>query len=317
MPIASIALQVNAKKSLVKHMLLHANDLRNRGQQPYNEDNGVDGDSNANDGEEDANDDSENELVINEDNDQPKLYSQPNSNLSVIRQSASVSKNRCDKCPFIAGTKTQLLYHKQFHRPNRSAQFSCTLCTYSVSYLHLLNQHMKVHYQNSGDQTPVNYYDLPQEEDSLLEEPDERDESDIPFTWVQIGNNRRKLFQCRFCSTTSKRRTYIYVHERLHTQSTNETFKCSQSGCQFETRDSSRFLSHLNQHKTEAIDDSDVNEPKSTTDSPKAGSSLTSADVSSVVIDVNNIRFGNRRMFSYVCPGKICFCTLAQSKANV
>ena len=259
---------------------------------------------NANGEDDEMNDDSENELIINEENESAKLYSQANANLAAVRQSASVSKNRCDKCPFIAGTKTQLLYHKQFHRPNRSAQFSCTLCTYSVSYLHLLNQHMKVHYQNPGQQNPVNYYNLPQEDESLVDESDERDESDIPFTWVQIGNNRRKLFQCRFCSTTSKRRTYIYVHERLHTQSNNETFKCSQSGCQFETRDSSRFLSHLNQHKSETI--VETNEPKSQVDSPKASTSLSpsSVDVSSIVIDVDNIRFGNRRMFSYVCPGK-------------
>lgn len=281
-------------------MLLHADNeqsARNQGTEPEN---GVHSDTRLNtEMEDEMNDDmSENELVINEDNEQHKYLNQSNLSLSAVRQSASVSKNRCDKCPFIAGTKTQLLYHKQFHRPNRSAQYSCTLCTYSVSYLHLLNQHMKVHYQSSGDQMPVNYYELPQEEESLLEESDDRDESDIPFTWVQIGNNKRKLFQCRFCSTTSKRRTYIYVHERLHTQNTNETFKCSQPDCQFETRDSTQFLSHLNQHKTDSIAEQQKDEtPKLDTND----SSLSTPSVS--VIDVNSFRHGNRRMFSYVCPG--------------
>ncbi|XP_054164630.1 zinc finger protein Xfin-like [Oppia nitens] len=279
---------VNAKKSLVKHMLLHSEDNMNS----------VDRNSvnNTNDGMEfmstdnsQVGDESEHELTINEGRDMVNQYYQQNMNFPVSRQSASVSKNRCDKCPFIAGTKTQLLYHKQFHRPNRNATYSCSLCTYSVSYLHLLNQHMKVHYQNPANmQSPINYYELPQEDEQEMEDSDDRDESDIPFTWVQIGNNKRKLFQCRFCSTTSKRRTYIYVHEKLHSNNTNEAFRCSQ--CVFETRDSNDFLSHLSDHK---IDSNNENIKKSNE------TNFTTPSVS--VIDVDNIRQGSRRMFSYVC----------------
>jgi hypothetical protein len=300
-------------------MLLHANfeeenndNNDNNDNNEQNTENGVDlqrFDGNNIENDDDL-DESENELVIyeGEDNSNNQVYyNQMNFNIPA-RQSASVSKNKCDKCPFIAGTKTQLLYHKQFHRPNRNASYSCTMCSYSVSYLHLLNQHMKVHYQNAGEiQTPINPNDFSQEEDSFLDE--ERDESDIPFTFVQIGNNKRKLFQCRFCPTTSKRRTYIYVHEKMHTQNTNENFKCSQ--CSFATRDSAVFLAHLNTHKTNTtIDKQQLTSTK--TDDFDANKSLQMAlslsqnsfsSPSVSVIDVNNIRHGNRRMFSYVCPG--------------
>ncbi|CAG2101412.1 unnamed protein product [Medioppia subpectinata] len=286
---------VNAKKSLVKHMLLHADNEN----EANNEDNNKDPNSpmadtgmdsfNENNSQIDDENDSESELVIyeGEDNGNQAYLNQRNQN-QMARQSASVSKNRCDKCPFIAGTKTQLLYHKQFHRPNRNSSYSCTLCTYSVSYLHLLNQHMKVHYQNGDDtQEPINYCEIPADgEAEQMDDSDDRDESDIPFTWVQIGNNRRKLFQCRFCSTTSKRRTYIFVHERLHSHNTNETFKCSY--CEFETRDSNHFLYHLNQHKTKAI------EAQKSSIEPIAATDETTPPTPSVsVIDVNNIRQGN------------------------
>jgi len=298
--------QVNAKKSLVKHMLLHANSEETNTNNDQQVENGIDLERFTANNENDQDlDESENELVIYEGEDttnNQNYYNQANVNVPA-RQSASVSKNKCDKCPFIAGTKTQLLYHKQFHRPNRNASYSCTMCTYSVSYLHLLNQHMKVHYQSSGQiQPPVNYADYSQD-DSVVDE--ERDESDIPFTFVQIGNNKRKLFQCRFCPTTSKRRTYIYVHERMHTQNTNENFKCSQ--CSFTTRDSAVFLAHLNTHKTNTTNDKQLTNTSNDFDSNKSlpvtlsQTSFSSPSVS--VIDVNNIRHGNRRMFSYVCPG--------------
>ena len=259
-------------------------------------------------------DESENELVIYEGDDLngSQLNNQSNSglNVSLPRQSASVSKNRCDDCPFIAGTKTQLLYHKQFHRPNRHASYRCTYCSYSVSYLHLLNQHMKVHQDEqqrplNDNESFSNHHSLEHQNDDSANEDDRDDESEIPFTFVQIGNVKRRLYQCRFCPTTSKRRTYIVVHEQLHTKNKLEDFKCS--SCEFVCKDSNEFLAHLSVHKTSGPISTE--QPSALTQQnirrvAQENTNLYSSLPSVSVIDVNNIRHGNRRMFSYVCPGK-------------
>jgi len=50
----------------------------------------------------------------------------------------------CSSCPYVSNSKSQFLYHKQFHR-SRGAVFKCSLCSYNVSRRHLLHQHLKVH----------------------------------------------------------------------------------------------------------------------------------------------------------------------------
>lgn len=56
----------------------------------------------------------------------------------------SVKQYRCDSCPFASDSKSQYVYHRQFHRP-RGAPYKCPQCSYNVSRRHLLNQHLSVH----------------------------------------------------------------------------------------------------------------------------------------------------------------------------
>ncbi|RWS11843.1 zinc finger protein Xfin-like protein [Dinothrombium tinctorium] len=292
---------VNAKKSLVKHIYLHDFESEVAFQEVNANHNDVNQDEQDYEG-----DDDQSEMEVSAANENTSV------NTSQVRQSASVFKNKCDSCPFIAGTKTQLLYHKQFHRPNRNAPYKCNLCSYAVSYQHLLNQHLRVHYQD-GELVKNSLED----ESDEPSESDKDEGSDIPFVFVQNGNSKQKLFQCRYCPTTSKRRTYIYVHEQMHTQNSNESFKCSQ--CVFTTNNSTAFLTHLGTHNKETKEEQEEeHQPQhhqphlahaSAEESYKyikqceqsQQENQNSSGPTMSVVDANSIRYGNRRMFSYVC----------------
>lgn len=221
---------VNAKKSLVKHVYLHEYEKGNLTMQTGHE----------------PVDDEEFEVDLGEGSSgqpvsilqqhlrQPNNYNQQQSSqqqqlLSQLSKRARMTgsaKNRCDGCPFIAGTKTQLLYHKQFHRPNRVAPYKCSLCSYAVSHQHLLNQHFKVH-NNDADNTEIPYvtYQTPDKIGDMSDEPSEsdRDESsEIAFSVVDNGNGKQRVYHCRYCPTSSKRKTYIYVHEQMHNMNSEE-----------------------------------------------------------------------------------------------
>jgi DNA-directed RNA polymerase subunit RPC12/RpoP len=121
---------------------------------------------------------------------------------------------------------------------------------------------------------------------------DQDDAGDIAYSIVDKGNVKQRVYHCRFCPTSSKRKTYIYVHEQMHNMSSEESFNCSQ--CDFSSKNSSTFLhlAHLASHAEEN------NAQKSL----KRGFDQAEAGSSSKMVDSASIKPGKRRMFSYVCP---------------
>ena len=63
---------------------------------------------------------------------------------AAISSDSMCKRYKCSSCPYISDSKSQYIYHKQFHRP-RGAPYKCPKCSYNVSRKHLLNQHLKVH----------------------------------------------------------------------------------------------------------------------------------------------------------------------------
>lgn len=135
---------------------------------------------------------------------------------------------KCVNCPYVSNSKSQFLYHKQFHRP-RGAPFKCGLCSYNVSRRHLLHQHLRVHGilippqkspskcgkenlegvedveeistdQSSQVQTPIDTHDLPH----------------IPLVWVSRCSKFFKMYKCRFCPHVNMRKANIQEHEKMH-----------------------------------------------------------------------------------------------------
>ncbi|KAI1285450.1 Zinc finger protein [Halotydeus destructor] len=289
---------VNAKKSLVRHIYLHEYEKGNLTMEVGSE-------------------------LFADQNEFSDPGERQNPEMSSLKQllqnpkkspsrSAAPSKNRCDSCPFTAGTKTQLLYHKQFHRPNRAAPYKCSLCSYSVSHQHLLNQHFKVHNRDSPPVLQLNSADKVGISDEVAA-TGEQDE--IAFSLVANGGGSpQKIYHCRHCPTSSKRRTYIVVHEQMHTMNSAESFKCS--SCDYTTQNSTLFMNHLTSHtlnkknggqNSSARLYSDVdNADNHSNQSSHSGSLGEIVDEDISEFDPNHYetevaKTGKRRMFSYVC----------------
>lgn len=206
---------VNAKKSLVRHIYLH--DCENGTADPPDEM------------------DFETPAVDQEDDDDEA--GADGINLSLNKRASA--KNACDACPFVAGTKTQLLYHKQFHR-NRNLAYKCNKCSYSVSHQHLLNQHLKVH--------------------SIGASKSEMDEEDTEEIQQQTSQNQRqeqlrqhKVFNCKYCPMKVYSQNFMTVHEQQHEASEPQSFtggmqmhRCNL--CNFMTSSRSNFVKHLDAH---------------------------------------------------------------------
>jgi len=219
---------VNAKKSLVRHIYLH--DCENGTAAPPDEYGPALGDTG-----DDANGGHTSHL-------EKALSGQAiNTGPATFYNKRASAKNACDYCPFVAGTKTQLLYHKQFHRPNRSAPYKCTHCTYSVSHQHLLNQHIKVHYkpvEQAKDDGHGNESDVRASLDTEAEAES--------LSFAVVGG--RRVYQCRYCPASSDKKNLIIVHQQRHEASSSnaDVFKCRL--CRFMSASRSAFLNHLDGH---------------------------------------------------------------------
>ncbi|XP_071449130.1 uncharacterized protein [Hetaerina americana] len=131
----------------------------------------------------------------------------------------------CVGCPYVSDSKSQFLYHKQFHRPRGVAPFKCSFCSYSVSRRHLLHQHLRVH----GVSVPANMRedDLRSNAETLkrptvsrISQPvlDTSRLSDVPLVWVSRAGKFQKMFKCRFCPHVNVRKINIQEHEKMHKQ---------------------------------------------------------------------------------------------------
>lgn len=129
---------------------------------------------------------------------------------------------KCMTCPYVTNSKSQFLYHKQFHKP-RGGQYTCTHCSYNVSKRHLLHQHLKVHGINVTSQKQNgDVIDLDEFPDETEETPafntnfDSQNFADIPLVWVSKGDKFSKMFKCRYCPHVNLRKVNIQEHEKMH-----------------------------------------------------------------------------------------------------
>ncbi|KAG0427420.1 hypothetical protein HPB47_025530 [Ixodes persulcatus] len=148
-----------------------------------------------------------------------------------------MKKHTCDYCPYTSDNKTQYLYHKQFHRPNKNAPYKCTHCTYWSTHSHLMAQHQKIHRigeangmpQHTPDGTPYS--------------------GGIQAMTTMVNGTARRMFKCRFCPLTNKRRANVKVHERMHMGSKGAKFQCVL--CSYRCNNTGVLASHMKLHKAE------------------------------------------------------------------
>ncbi|XP_005092652.1 uncharacterized protein LOC101864368 [Aplysia californica] len=168
--------------------------------------------------------------------------------------SGSARRHCCEKCPYTTNSKNDFIYHKQFHRPKRTAEFKCEHCDYWVVHKRLLKQHMRLHtgatsptagalspelspakslYSDPGlVYDPVELSELAAVKQkmisdkitaSLSEQPTispmklaTRCSTDDKPGYVLKNGMYRKLHRCRFCPYTNVRARNMGLHEMMH-----------------------------------------------------------------------------------------------------
>ncbi|KAF5275687.1 hypothetical protein FQA39_LY06799 [Lamprigera yunnana] len=137
-------------------------------------------------------------------------------------ESDQSKRYKCMTCPYVTNSKSQFLYHKQFHKP-RGGQYTCSYCSYNVSKRHLLHQHLKVHGINvtpqkqNGDVIDLDEFpDESEEFSSMNTNFDSQNFTDIPLVWVSKSDRFSKMFKCRYCPHVNLRKVNIQEHEKMH-----------------------------------------------------------------------------------------------------
>lgn len=156
-------------------------------------------------------------------------------------------RHKCTECPYETNSKSQYLYHEQFHRLPANTPYRCQACNYSVSKRHLLHQHMKVH------GIVLQKRDTDEFENSTLnssstETITEKILDEIPYVWVSAKNEFHKMHKCRYCSYVNSQKCKIPIHEKVHCVETLAAtyYKCLE--CKFTCSSASRLSDHSKWH---------------------------------------------------------------------
>ncbi|XP_068621215.1 zinc finger protein 91-like [Battus philenor] len=160
-------------------------------------------------------------------------------------QSSSTKRHKCTECPYETNSKSQYMYHEQFHRLPASTPYKCPKCNYSVSKRHLLHQHMRVHgiISKKGEMDS----DVEASASTITSKTENKPDynlEEIPFVWVSAKNEFHKMYKCRYCSYVNTQKCKIQNHEKIHCiiLGNNEIFVYKCLDCKF-TIDNARKLS--------------------------------------------------------------------------
>ncbi|XP_050362248.1 zinc finger protein 91-like [Nymphalis io] len=176
----------------------------------------------------------------------------PEQGLHALPNSSSTKRHRCTECPYETNSKSQFMYHEQFHRLPADTPYKCQECNYSVSKRHLLHQHMRVHgiIAKKGEieaelesfSSNSNQIDAQSEFSMNLDE--------IPFVWVSAKNEFHKMYKCRYCSYVNSQKCKIPNHEKIHCivfeNSDITIYKCLE--CKFTCDNKGRLSEHSKTH---------------------------------------------------------------------
>lgn len=154
----------------------------------------------------------------------------------------STKRHKCTECPYETNSKSQYMYHEQFHRLPADTPYKCPECNYSVSKRHLLHQHLRVH----GIITKKNESDYEPKGESKIE----INLDEIPYVWVSAKNEFHKMYKCRYCSYVNSQKCKIPNHEKIHCiifeNSEITVYKCLE--CKFTCDSAIRLAEHSRKH---------------------------------------------------------------------
>ncbi|KAJ8729583.1 hypothetical protein PYW08_001164 [Mythimna loreyi] len=160
----------------------------------------------------------------------------------------STKRHKCIECPYETNSKSQFMYHEQFHRLPADTPYKCPECNYSVSKRHLLHQHLRVH----GIATKRIETEAELEASTSTQNKSDYHNNldEIQFVWVSAKNEFHKMYKCRYCSYVNAIKCKIPNHEKIHciVFENNDTtvYKCLE--CKFTCDNPSRLAEHSKGH---------------------------------------------------------------------
>lgn len=164
----------------------------------------------------------------------------------------STKRHKCTECPYETNSKSQFMYHEQFHRLPADTPYKCPECNYSVSKRHLLHQHLRVH----GIFTKKSEMEAELEATASSSiKPELKTEypavsDEIPYVWVSAKNEFHKMYKCRYCSYVNSQKCKIPNHEKIHCivfeNSDITVYKCLE--CKFTCDNAGRLAEHSKAH---------------------------------------------------------------------
>ncbi|XP_041970284.1 zinc finger protein 729-like isoform X2 [Aricia agestis] len=174
--------------------------------------------------------------------------------MTPVSVTPGTKRHKCNECPYETNSKSQYMYHEQFHRISADTPYKCPECNYSVSKRHLLHQHMRVHgivckkfdtEAEVGSPYPPPYRPEIEDNDESYSNLD-----DIPYVWVSAKNEFHKMFKCRYCSYVNSQKSKIPNHEDIHCiklANNDVTFyKCLE--CKYTCDGKSKLTEHSKSH---------------------------------------------------------------------
>ncbi|CAG9784574.1 unnamed protein product [Diatraea saccharalis] len=164
----------------------------------------------------------------------------------IATSSLSTKRHKCTECPYETNSKSQYMYHEQFHRLPADTPYKCPECNYSVSKRHLLHQHLRVH--GILPKKIESEAELEAKSDIKIEYSMNLDE--ISFVWVSAKNEFHKMYKCRYCSYVNSQKCKIPNHEKIHCivfeNSDITIYKCLE--CKFTCDSAIRLAEHSKTH---------------------------------------------------------------------
>lgn len=170
----------------------------------------------------------------------------PEPQAPVTTTSNSTKRHKCIECPYETNSKSQFMYHEQFHRLPADTPYKCPECNYSVSKRHLLHQHLRVH----GIKRIETEAELEAAQSKVAKMDFQINLDEIPYVWVSAKNEFHKMYKCRYCSYVNAVKSKIPNHEKIHCivfeNSDSTIYKCLE--CKFTCDNAGRLAEHSKTH---------------------------------------------------------------------
>ncbi|XP_022820453.1 zinc finger protein Xfin-like [Spodoptera litura] len=175
----------------------------------------------------------------------------PEPQAPATQSMSHTKRHKCTECPYETNSKSQYMYHEQFHRLPADTPYKCPECNYSVSKRHLLHQHLRVHgiatkrmeseAELEASTSSQNKSDSKAEYHNTVVE--------IPYVWVSAKNEFHKMYKCRYCSYVNAIKCKIPNHEKIHCivfENDTTIYKCLE--CKYTCDTSVRLSEHSKSH---------------------------------------------------------------------